>query len=189
MAYSPKDIQAARRRALAEKLNDAMDMIDGRLVGGLTEIVIHWSFTPNIFGAMLGKTPEAPHRDNVVLIDEALWPSVKHNYEKQGWKVKTEPRKGRSVTGKVEAVVAIFSGASEHSGDSETANLAVPDWVTEEIKATWNAARECGSQAEAFRLFERMTERLGYGRHARKDCPSLAHKPKSADAESKEQEK
>ncbi len=48
----------------------------------------------------------------------------------------------------------------------------VPEWIADEIKATWNAAREAGGQMEAFRIFERMTDRLGYRRL--KDNPSLA---------------
>jgi hypothetical protein len=47
----------------------------------------------------------------------------------------------------------------------------VPDWVAKEIRDTWSAARSVGSQMEAFRLFERMTDRLGYGR--RGNNPSL----------------
>jgi len=47
----------------------------------------------------------------------------------------------------------------------------VPDWVADEIIATWGAARDVGSQTEAFRLFERMTDRLEYGR--REKNPSL----------------
>lgn len=39
-----------------------------------------------------------------------------------------------------------------------------PDWVKEEIIATWNAARNSGSQTEAFRILERMVDRIGYGR-------------------------
>lgn len=49
---------------------------------------------------------------------------------------------------------------------------SVPGWVREEIKETWKTARQCGSQMEAFRIFERMTDRLGYGRMD--NNPSLA---------------
>ena len=40
----------------------------------------------------------------------------------------------------------------------------VPDWVAEEIKATWRAARDAGGEMAAFRIIERMVDRLGYGR-------------------------
>lgn len=33
-----------------------------------------------------------------------------------------------------------------------------------EVKDTWSAARNSGSQMQAFNIFERMTDRLGYGR-------------------------
>jgi len=41
--------------------------------------------------------------------------------------------------------------------------VSVPGWIREEIKETWKTTRQCGSQMEAFRIFERMTDRLGYG--------------------------
>jgi hypothetical protein len=41
---------------------------------------------------------------------------------------------------------------------------SVPEPIAEEIRDTWRAAREANSQHEAFRIFERMTDRLGYGR-------------------------
>lgn len=41
----------------------------------------------------------------------------------------------------------------------------VPDWVAAEVRRTWEKARDCGSQLEAFRIFERMTRRLGYRRY------------------------
>jgi len=47
----------------------------------------------------------------------------------------------------------------------------VPDWVAEEIKATWRAARDAGGEMAAFRIIERMVDRLGYGR--RDNNPSL----------------
>ncbi len=40
----------------------------------------------------------------------------------------------------------------------------VPDWVAEEIKTTWRAARDAGGEMAAFRIIERMVDRLGYGR-------------------------
>lgn len=39
----------------------------------------------------------------------------------------------------------------------------VPDWVAEEIKTTWRAARDAGGEMAAFRIIERMVDRLGYG--------------------------
>jgi hypothetical protein len=42
--------------------------------------------------------------------------------------------------------------------------MPVPGWVVTEIKETWNAACEAGSQLAAFRIFERMVDRIGYGR-------------------------
>jgi hypothetical protein len=57
------------------------------------------------------------------------------------------------------------------SRKSQSAGL-VPGWIREEIKETWKTARQCGSQMEAFRIFGRMTDRLGYGRMD--DNPSLA---------------
>ena len=50
-------------------------------------------------------------------------------------------------------------------------SASVPDWVAEEIKATWQAARDAGGEMQAFRIIERMVDRLGYGR--RKNNPSL----------------
>lgn len=41
---------------------------------------------------------------------------------------------------------------------------SVPAWVAEEIKATWKTARNAGGELEAFRIIERMVDRLGYGR-------------------------
>lgn len=41
---------------------------------------------------------------------------------------------------------------------------AIPEWAAAEIRATWNAARASGSQLQAFRIIERMVDRLGYGR-------------------------
>ena len=49
---------------------------------------------------------------------------------------------------------------------------SVPDWVAEEIRTTWRAARDAGSQLESFRIIERMVDRLGYGRT--ENNPSLA---------------
>ena len=48
----------------------------------------------------------------------------------------------------------------------------VPKWIAEEIKSTWRAARDAGGQTEAFRILERMVDRLGYGRT--ENNPSLA---------------
>ena len=50
-------------------------------------------------------------------------------------------------------------------------SASVPEWVAEEIKATWQAARDAGGEMQAFRIIERMVDRLGYGR--RKNNPSL----------------
>ena len=50
--------------------------------------------------------------------------------------------------------------------------LSVPDWVAKEIKETWRAAREAGGEMQAFRIIERMVDRLGYGRI--ENNPSLA---------------
>ena len=50
-------------------------------------------------------------------------------------------------------------------------SASVPDWVAEEIKATWQAARDAGGEMQAFRIIERMVDRLGYGRM--KNNPSL----------------
>lgn len=36
--------------------------------------------------------------------------------------------------------------------------------VREEIKKTWRIASKAKSQMDAYRMFERMTDRLGYGR-------------------------
>lgn len=48
----------------------------------------------------------------------------------------------------------------------------VPDWAAAEIKATWRTAKDAGGQEEAYRIIERMVDRLGYGRTV--DNPSLA---------------
>ena len=45
-----------------------------------------------------------------------------------------------------------------------TGSAPVPDWVAEEIKTTWRAARDAGGEMAAFRIIERMVDRLGYGR-------------------------
>lgn len=50
-------------------------------------------------------------------------------------------------------------------------SASVPEWVAEEIKATWQAARDAGGEMQAFRIIERMVDRLGYGRM--KNNPSL----------------
>ena len=52
---------------------------------------------------------------------------------------------------------------------------SVPAWVADEIKATWRAARDAGGEMAAFRIIERMVDRLGYGR--RKNNPSLVPNP------------
>jgi hypothetical protein len=36
--------------------------------------------------------------------------------------------------------------------------------VSDEIKATLRAARDAGGEMQAFRIIERMVDRLGYGR-------------------------
>jgi hypothetical protein len=54
---------------------------------------------------------------------------------------------------------AAISGPREATGSA-----FVPDWVAEEIKATWQAAREAGGETAAFHILERMVDRLGYGR-------------------------
>ena len=51
-------------------------------------------------------------------------------------------------------------------------STSVPSWVSEEIKATWRTARDAGGEMQAFRIIERMVDRLGYGR--RENNPSLA---------------
>lgn len=48
----------------------------------------------------------------------------------------------------------------------------VPEWVAEEIRATWRAARDAGGEKTAFRILERMVDRLGWGRT--ENNPSLA---------------
>ena len=50
-------------------------------------------------------------------------------------------------------------------------SASVPEWVAEEIKTTWQAARDAGGEMQAFRIIERMVDRLGYGRM--KNNPSL----------------
>jgi len=55
--------------------------------------------------------------------------------------------------------------------EQEVEQVEVPEWVKAEIRDTWNAARKSGGQMEAFRILERMVDRLGYGR--REDNPSL----------------
>lgn len=41
---------------------------------------------------------------------------------------------------------------------------SVPEDVAREIRETWNAARKVDGQTQAFRIIERMVDRLGYGR-------------------------
>lgn len=40
----------------------------------------------------------------------------------------------------------------------------IPEWAAKEIRETWKAAREAHGQMQAFRIIERMVNRLGYGR-------------------------
>ena len=54
---------------------------------------------------------------------------------------------------------------------SEKELAPIPKWVSDEIKATWRAARDAGGEMAAFRIIERMVDRLGYGRI--KNNPSL----------------
>lgn len=49
-------------------------------------------------------------------------------------------------------------------GLDATSCLAVPESVAREIRETWIAAREAGGEMQAFRIIERMVDRLGYGR-------------------------
>ena len=56
--------------------------------------------------------------------------------------------------------------------------VSVPDWVAEEIKATWRAARDAGGEMSAFRIIERMVDRLGYGRM--ENNPSLVPNAEAA---------
>ena len=58
-------------------------------------------------------------------------------------------------------------------------SASVPDWVAEEIKATWQAARDAGGEMQAFRIIERMADRLGYGRM--ENNPSLVPNAESGD--------
>ena len=58
----------------------------------------------------------------------------------------------------------------------------VPDWVAEEIKTTWRAARDAGGEMAAFRIIERMVDRLGYGRT--ENNPSLVPNPANLARES-----
>ena len=50
------------------------------------------------------------------------------------------------------------------NGNSSPLPCSVPAWVSDEIKATWRAARDAGGEMQAFRIIERMVDRLGYGR-------------------------
>jgi hypothetical protein len=52
----------------------------------------------------------------------------------------------------------------ESEGLSAATCSAVPGWVATEILETWKAAREAGGELQAFRIIERMVDRLGYGR-------------------------
>ena len=58
------------------------------------------------------------------------------------------------------------------SSQGSPGSASVPDWVAKEVKATWQAARDAGGELEAFRIIERMVDRLGYGRIM--NNPSLA---------------
>jgi len=62
----------------------------------------------------------------------------------------------------------------ENAPSSCTCELpcSVPAWVADEIKTTWRAARDAGGEMAAFRIIERMVDRLGYGRI--ENNPSLA---------------
>lgn len=53
---------------------------------------------------------------------------------------------------------------SRKGTSSTTPCLAIPEWAATEIRETWNAARKAGGELQAFRIIERMVDRLGYGR-------------------------
>lgn len=48
---------------------------------------------------------------------------------------------------------------SENSGES---SCYIPEWIKEEVKATWKAMQGVG-QHEAYRIMEHMVRRIGYG--------------------------
>jgi len=65
-----------------------------------------------------------------------------------------------------------------HESDNlEDIYATVPKWAAEEIRATWRTAAVANGQLEAFRILERMVDRLGYGRT--ENNPSLAKENKS----------
>ena len=66
--------------------------------------------------------------------------------------------------------------ASGCTGPS-SCSASVPDWAAAEIRATWRAARDAGGEMAAFRIIERMVDRLGYGRT--ENNPSLAQNAES----------
>lgn len=59
--------------------------------------------------------------------------------------------------------------------NQEAKLIAEIEALRDEVRRTWRAARITGSQMEAFRIFERMTDRIGYGRT--ENNPSLAGGP------------
>ena len=53
---------------------------------------------------------------------------------------------------------------TQPGGSLELVGSSIPDWAAEEIRKTWRAALLAGGQMEAYRIIERMVDRLGYGR-------------------------
>lgn len=54
------------------------------------------------------------------------------------------------------------------SENKEGSSCYIPEWVKEEVKATWKAMQGVG-QHEAYRIMERMVRRIGYGEVAHLD--------------------
>lgn len=50
------------------------------------------------------------------------------------------------------------------SSNAADCSVPVPRWATAEVRAAWDAARAANGQTEAFRILERMVDRIGYGR-------------------------
>jgi len=74
---------------------------------------------------------------------------------------------------RVEALKALMPQHSDPKNDQgpvETGtgkkieDMEIPEWAAKEIRDTWKAMRSCDGQLEAYRLCERMVDRLGYNR-------------------------
>jgi hypothetical protein len=96
----------------------------------------------------------APHHD----LDQRLrayiaW-MAPHQKDREGGKLLIE------AAAEIQRLKATLERVAQvgHTGS------AIPEWAATEIRNTWSAARDSGGELQAFRIIERMVDRLGYGR-------------------------